>query len=494
MGIQRRAGLGALALAAVVGAAAIVVRRRRVAGAQPSYVPITGSRRARNARIARLGARRASATALHQARRIFATAAHRAELDTAHQLRNAADVAAVLGEMKGALAKLGQMASYLDETMPAPMREALASLQQDIPPMTPELAASVVRAELGSGPHELFAEWDDVPIAAASIGQVHRAITRDGRAVAVKVQYPGVDEAIRADLENTDMLFRLIGLAFPGLDAGVVVEELRERLTEELDYSIEAANQRMFADWYAEHPFIHVPVVVDELSTARVLTTELATGARFEELMQWSQHERNLAAETIFRFVFRGIYRIAAFNGDPHPGNYLFAPGGRVTFLDFGLVKHYTPAEVKLFSDLIVAMCFEHDIKHFRRLIEDGGVLQPGAPVTDQQVQDYFGHFYEFVVDDRPVTFDAEYASGTVRQMFDLSSPTAAVGRVANVPSAFVIAQRINLGMHAVLAQLHATANWRRIAEEIWPFVEGPPSTPLGELEAEWLRARPRAR
>ena len=119
-------------------------------------------------------------------------------------------------------------------------------------------------------------------------------------------------------------------------------------------------------------------------------------------------------------------------------------------------------------------------------------MLPKDAPVDDQQVQDYFGNFYEFVIEDRPVTFDAAYASGTVRQMFDLSSPTAAVGRVANVPSAFVIAQRINLGMHAVLAQLHATANWRRIAEEIWPWVNGPPSTPLGELEAEWLRTHPR--
>ena len=188
----------------------------------------------------------------------------------------------------------------------------------------------------------MFETWDEVPIAAASIGQVHRAITRDGRAVAVKVQYPGVDAAIRADLENTDLLFRLIALAFPGLEPKALVDELRERLIEELDYTIEARNQRLFADYYAEHPFIHVPAVLDELSTARVLTTELATGARFDELMRWSQTERDLAAETLFRFVFRGIYRIAAFNGDPHPGNYLFAPGGRVTFLDFGLVKHYT--------------------------------------------------------------------------------------------------------------------------------------------------------
>ncbi len=444
----------------------------------------------RNARIAALGARGASRTALHKARRTFADASRREQLDAAHQLANAADVAAALGEMKGALMKLGQMASYLDEAMPEPMRVALGSLQQDAPPMRAELAASVVEQELGRPPTDVFAEWDPTPIAAASIGQVHRAITHLGEAVAVKVQYPGVDRAIRSDLETTDLLFRAVGLLFPGLDPAVVVTELRTRLVEELDYRIEADNQRLFSNWYREHPFIHVPAVVDELSTARVLTTELAVGSRFDEVATtWSQAERNLAAETIFRFVFRGIYRIHAFNGDPHPGNYLFRPGGHVTFLDFGLVKRYAPDEVKLFEDLIVAMCLEHDIARFRRLIEAAEVLRPDSTITDDQVRDYFGHFYEFVLDDREVTFDAAYASGTVRQMFDLSSPSAAVARVANVPSAFVVTQRINLGLHAVLAQLNATANWRRIAEELWPFVSGPPSTALGELEAEWLAA-----
>lgn len=302
------------------------------------------------------------------------------------------------------------------------------------------------------------------------------------------MQYPGADRAIRSDLETTDLLFRAVGVMFPGLEPRVVVDELRARLVEELDYRIESDNQQMFANWYRGHPFIAVPDVIVDLSTARVLTTEFATGARFAEVAtSWSQGERNLAAESIFRFVFRGIYSIHAFNGDPHPGNYLFAPGGRVTFLDFGLVKRYTPTEVKLFEDLIVAMCIRHDIPGFRSLIENAGILRRGAEVTDEQVRDYFGHFYEFVIDDRPVTFDAAYASATVRQMFDLSSPLAAVAKVANVPSAFVVTQRINLGLHAVLAELDATANWRRIAEELWPFVAGPPSTPLGEAEAAWM-------
>lgn len=478
------AGLGAL-----TGAALLAWRRRQ--GRSNDFTSLH-SRQARNATMAALAARSGAHTAVHKARRTFASAERRDELDAAHQLRSAEDVAAVLGQMKGALMKLGQMASYLDETMPEPMREALASLQQDAPPMSAELAAGVIRDELGSDPDELFSEWDSTPIAAASIGQVHRAITRDGRAVAVKVQYPGVDAAIAADLDNTDFLFRIIGMAFPGLDPKTVVEELRERLTEELDYTIEARNQQLFADWYRGHPFIHVPEVVGEFSTRRVLTTELINGSRFDDLLTWSQDERNLAAETIFRFVFRSIYRIAAFNGDPHPGNYLFNPGGHVTFLDFGLVKHYAAPDVKLFSDLIVAMCFDHNIAKFRKLVEDGNVLRRGANVTNQQVLEYFGHFYEFVLEDREVTFDPEYASSTVRRIFDLTSPDAAIAKVSNVPKAFVITQRINLGLHALLGQLNATANWRRIAEELWPFADGAPSTPLGILEAEWLAANPR--
>ena len=159
----------------------------------------------------------------------------------------------------------------------------------------------------------------------------------------MKVQYPGVDEAIRADLTTSDLLFRAMSLMFPGLETGAPRRRAARPAVEELDYAHEAENQQLFADYYAGHPFIRIPRVVDELSTNRVLTTELAHGARFDEVEQWSQEERDLAAETIFRFVFRSLYRLHAFNGDPHPGNYLFSGDGIVTFLDFGLVKRYEP-------------------------------------------------------------------------------------------------------------------------------------------------------
>ena len=394
-----------------------------------------------------------------------------------------------LGSMKGALMKLGQMASYVDTGLPEPMRQALATLQQDAPPMSPELAAGVVEEELGGPPDRVFAEWDPEPIAAASIGQVHRAITRDGLAVAVKVQYPGVDRAIRADLDNTAVLLQIVRMAFPGLDAEGLVTELRARLTEELDYRLEGINQQKFAAFFAGHPFIHVPSVRADLSSGRVLTNELVSGARYDEILDWPQHERNLAGEAIFRFVFGCLYRMRAFNGDPHPGNYLFHGDGRVSFLDFGLVKWFRAGDVERLAEMIKALVLRRDTHGFRRAAEAAGFLRPGAPVTDEEVADYFRHYYQLVLGEGPVTFSAEYASETVRRFFDASNQ---VVKHANIPPPFVILQRINLGMYAVLAGLGATANWRRIAEEIWPFVNAGPSTPLGQREAEWRVASER--
>jgi predicted unusual protein kinase regulating ubiquinone biosynthesis (AarF/ABC1/UbiB family) len=444
----------------------------------------------RRVELARLGGRAGAGFALHRARRVFASAERQAELDQQFELRTAEQVAEALGGMKGAFMKLGQMASYLDVGLPDHARDALAGLQQNAPPMSADLAARVVEGELGAPPAELFLEWDPQPLASASIGQVHRAITRDGRAVAVKVQYPGVDAAITADLESAGLVFGAMGLAFSGFEPGPLVEEIRARIIEELDYANEARNQQLFADFYRDHPFVHVPDVVSELSTARVLTTDLAEGVRFEEMAGWDQRERNLAAESIYRFVFRSLYRLQAFNGDPHPGNYLFQPGGRVTFLDFGLVKHFTQPEIDLFGDMIRAMVIEGDTARYRRIIERIGLLKPGTPVPDEQVHEYFSHFYEFVLHDEVVTITPQWSTDAVGRYFDPTGPHGPIIKAANLPPSFVIIQRINLGLMAILGDLRATGNFRRIADELWPWVDGPPSSEMGEAEADWLAAR----
>jgi predicted unusual protein kinase regulating ubiquinone biosynthesis (AarF/ABC1/UbiB family) len=448
------------------------------------------SRAARTADVALMGTKAGGAYAVHRARRVFASAERREELDAEHQLRTAEQVAEALGHMKGALMKIGQMASYLDQGLPEPIREQLAQLQADAPSMTPELSAGVVERELGAPPDEIFETWDPVPFAAASIGQVHRAMTRDGRAVAVKVQYPGVDRAIEADLANAGMLVQIIGMVFPGVEPEPIVEELRLRLSEELDYALEASNQRLFADYYRGHPFIAIPDVVDELSSQRTLTTDLAAGARFDELRDWSQAEKDLAAETIYRFVFGSLYRLGAFNGDPHPGNYLFNPGGRVTFLDFGLVKRFTASELRLLANMSETFALEKDMTRFRAAVAESGFIRDSTSFSDEQIKSYFSHFWEFVMEDREFTTTPEWSSESVRRFFDATGEYGEIMRAANVPASFVILQRINLGLGGVLGELRATRNWRRIAMEQWPFVNGPPSTPLGEEEAAWLAER----
>lgn len=488
---MRRAPLvaGLVAVIAAMGSWAVVrARARRSAAVAAQGMSVDRARR--TAELARIGARAGGDYVSMRARGLLADEARREQLEAEYQLRTAEQVAALLGGMKGALMKLGQMASYLDQGLPEPVREALSKLQSDAPPMSHELVEEVVAAELGAPPAELFAEWDDRPLASASIGQVHRAVTTDGRQVAVKVQYPGVDRAVAADLENTDLLFNVMSMLFPGMDPKPIVAELRDRLLEELDYRIEADHQRLFAAYYRGHPFIHVPEVVDELSGARVLTTELAEGARFAEVVEWPDVERQLAAETLYRFAFGSIYGLRAFNGDPHPGNYLFRPGGRVTFLDFGLCKRFSDEEVKDFEEMIRAMVLDRDPRAYQRVLERIGILPPGFQVSEEDLVAYFGHFYEFVMEDRVMEITPEWSSQSLRQFFDLSGPHAEIMKAANLPASMVIIQRINLGLFALFGDLRARNNWRRIAEEIWPFVAAPPSTPMGERIAEWAASK----
>jgi predicted unusual protein kinase regulating ubiquinone biosynthesis (AarF/ABC1/UbiB family) len=458
---------------AMAGAATLHLLRRR-----PRRLRLDRARA--TLRLAARGGARYAASAP----RLFAVAGEQRELlreDLA--LRTAEDVADTLGAMKGVMMKIGQMASYIDDGLSPAVRQTLARLQDSVPPMSPPLAAAVVEEELGAPPEHAFARWDPRPIAAASIGQVHRAVTLDGRAVAVKVQYPGIAETIAADLRNVALLRRMLRIAAPAQDVDALLSELRDRVGEELDYRREAASQRLMAAYYDGHPTIAIPRIIDGLSTRKVVTSELSGGVRFAELASWPQHERDLAAETIYRFVFRSLYDVRAFNGDPHPGNYLFQRGGRVTFLDFGLVRHFTPAELQPLLQMARTICVEHDPEAFRASLENAGFLRPGAPLSTQAIIDHLAVFYDTIREPGLRTITSDYASSVVRRFFDLRSPVA--GYIA-VPRPYVILQRINLGLFAVLGELSATADWRAISEEIWPFVQGPASTPMGEAEARW--------
>ncbi|HOT81103.1 MAG TPA: AarF/ABC1/UbiB kinase family protein [Microthrixaceae bacterium] len=457
--------------------------RRRRAGAASM---MASGRSERTAELVKLSTVAGANYARKTVGSAFASDERKAELQARYELQTAEQVAEVLGNMKGAVMKLGQMASYLDGGLPEPVRQALAQMQQDAPPMSYELVAGVVRAELGGEPDTVFASFEREPMASASIGQVHRAVTHDGRAVAVKVQYPGVDAAIRADLDNSDLLFGAMGMLFSGLDPAPLVAELRDRLLEELDYRNEAANQQRFVDYFAGHPTISVPEVLHELSTGRVLCTELAYGAKWTDVLEWSQEERNLTAETLYRFAFGGIYRLGVFNGDPHPGNYLFRPGGEVTFLDFGLCKVFTPDEIAEFQRLITAMVLHQDPVEVRRVWSEAGVLVDDPKLSDELIHEYFSHFFEMVLKDETMAITSEYASDSLRRFFDLSGPYGEVMKSVTLPSFMVVIQRINLGLYALFGELRAVANWRRLAEEVWPFVDRDPTTPMGEASRRW--------
>lgn len=441
----------------------------------------------RNYQIAKLGVKSGSRFGLYKAKKRFASVQRSIELEQEFQIKTSQEVTEYLGNMKGAMMKLGQMVSYLDTGLNESAKQVLSSLQKDAPPMSEELASEQIVLHLGDEPENIFAHWDPQPIAAASIGQVHRAITKEDEAVAVKIQYPEVDQALKSDLKKADWVFKGLSNIFPGLDSETVMDEIKSRLIEELDYKKEAANQSAFHEFYKGHPYIYIPKVIDKYSTNKVLTTELIVGSDFNEVLTWPQEEKNKIAETIFRFTFGSIYSNHCFNGDPHPGNYIFHKNGRVTFLDFGLVKKFNSVEVQYFEDLILNMVIKKDKAGFRKLIESVGILKQGEhKFSDEEIYDYFEYFYEYILEDKVVTIDSDYAERGMKQLFDLNSEHSELMKQLSVPPVLVVLQRITVGLMGILAQLDASANWRAISEEIWPFSQNVPSTQMGEQIAKW--------
>jgi predicted unusual protein kinase regulating ubiquinone biosynthesis (AarF/ABC1/UbiB family) len=422
--------------------------------------------------------------------------------ERARQERLAERYAEVLGDMKGAVMKVGQILSFVDVdgVVPASSRElfqsALARLQSDVPPLAPDEIADVIATELGGPTNEIFAFFSPRPVAAASMGQVHLARLADGTELAVKVQYPGVADAVRADLANTNLLASVIraGLALlgpeaPNVDPKILVEEIRDRVMDELDYTIEAANQSEFCSLYDGHPFIHIPGVYPELSTGRVLTTEYVHGMRWSEAITANEAIRSRWGEAIFRFVFASLHQHGIFNADPHPGNYLFHEDGTVTFLDFGCVKRFSAERVSDMSALVDAALACNAPAVLRAFINVGLLGDADAKGLDP---DRLLQFYRSALRDRwdeqPFTYTpesvAEIAAGTYQPLGQWSDVT---GRL-QMPKDLLFLNRITVGASFILGHLYASANWKSIDCEIRH--DGPPSTELGHLEAAWRDRR----
>src|SRR5215212_88828 len=256
-----------------------------------------------------------------------------------------------LGQMRGAAMKVGQMISMVDldglpEDEQDELRRRLAALRDDVPPVPFVDLEKLMRQEFGGPMQRVFSDFDERAFAAASIGQVHRATTVDGDDVAVKIQYPGVAEAVETDLRNAMLLLPLVKRIAPGLDAKALASEMRERIGEELDYELEAQNQRRIERLTRGHPFLRVPRVHTGLTTRRVLVSDYVEGERFEAVRGTDEAQRDRYGEIVFRLYFGLLYRDRIALGDPHPGNYLLCPDGRVCFLDFGLLRDVDAARV----------------------------------------------------------------------------------------------------------------------------------------------------
>ncbi|MHB8671283.1 MAG: ABC1 kinase family protein [Acidimicrobiales bacterium] len=448
------------------------------------------SRLDRQARVWRLTARRGAHWVAMKVRGRVATEEQRARLEERFAIRSAEDVAKVLGGMKGAIMKAGQMLSFIADGLPPEAQAALATLQADVAPMAPSLAAQVVMDELGAPPERLFLDWEPVPVAAASIGQVHRAVLKDGRRVAVKVQYPGVDRAIKSDLDNAELLYGMFAsFALPNMDVKALVDELRARMGDELDYRLEARLQQEFAEIYEGHPFIHVPRVIAETSSRRVLTTEWADGSTWAEFLESaSEAARQAAGEVIFRFAEQSIWRHGVFNGDPHPGNYRFHPDGSVTFLDFGLVKRWQPGELEVLDPILDAV-MDGDVAATCGALERAGFLVPGHRLDPERVYRYVSGPYEpLLASVGEFTYDQAWVATTLQRMLDLAGEYGDVIRALNLPSSYVILDRVVWGVSALLGRMRARANWGALLAEYRRG--GGPSTEMGRREARWRQDR----
>jgi predicted unusual protein kinase regulating ubiquinone biosynthesis (AarF/ABC1/UbiB family) len=449
---------------------------------------IPTSRLARTARVSSLAAGQAARHLGTRAANVARTEEGReAALERRH-VEAAEQIVTALGTMKGAAMKLGQVMSFLDVGLvPEEHREEfmrkLGALRDAAPKVRFDDMRKVIESELDGPLTEHFAAFDEEPVAAASIGQVYRATLHDGRDVAVKVQYPGVAAAVRADMQNLGMILRLMKRIAPGLDVKSTAEEIRSRIGEELDYELEATNQRALARVFRRHPFIHVPEVVNSLTREKVMVSEFVRGVGFDSLKEADQETRDRVGEIVFRFYFGCMYRHRQFSGDPHPGNFLLLPDDRVAFLDFGLFK-VMPAHLLELELECQRAGHEGDAQRLYDIFVEGGLLKRPDRFRPDKVLSQFLDATWWYLTDEEIELTPRIATQVMIDMSDPRSQYFAQMRHETLPADHIFGRRVEMLTLAVLGQLHARANWHRIARE-WMYGD-PPVTELGRQEAEF--------
>jgi predicted unusual protein kinase regulating ubiquinone biosynthesis (AarF/ABC1/UbiB family) len=406
----------------------------------------------------------------------------------------AEQIVSALGTMKGAAMKLGQVMSFLDVGLvPEEYREEFQRKLGELRDAAPKVRFSdmrkVVESELGESLKDTFAEFDETPIAAASIGQVYRAKLHDGRDVAVKVQYPGVAQAVRADMQNLGMILRLMKRIAPGLDVKATAEEVRSRIGDELDYELEAQNQRSMARIYRGHPFIVVPDVVTSMTREKVIVSDFVSGLGFDAIKQLDQPTRDRVGEIVFRFYFGCMYRHHQFSGDPHPGNFLLMDDGKVAFLDFGLFK-VMPKDLLEIELACQRAGHEQDGAALKQIWADTGFLKHPENFREDKLLAQFLDATWWYVLDEDIELVPEIATQVMIEMSDPRSSHFGQMRHETLPADHLFGRRVEMLTLAVLSQLRAHGNFHRVARE-WIYDDAP-VTELGREETEfYARARP---
>ncbi len=378
--------------------------------------------------------------------------------------------AEMLGQLRGLAAKAGQMASYVDGMVPEAQRDAyetaMKSLRAAAPTSSPAAIRKTVEEDLRAPIDKLFVEWDEQPFASASIGQVHRARLEDGREVAVKVQHPGIANAVEADLQNADVMGGMVATLGPKeLDPKAVLAELRARFTEELDYELEARRQNQFIALHKDDPAIRIPDVIGDRSAKRVITTVLAKGQTLEEAGLSDEKMRKFYAETMWRFVFKGNLVGGMFNADPHPGNYIFQDGA-VVFLDFGCVQPIEGDRLTLARKLHCA-AMSRDEKLFRELAIK--LLNTQGGTYERMAVDYSRRCFEPLFKS-PYRITRPYVVSLVEGVKAMKEAVILKenGKFVQLPPGMLFINRLQFGFYSVLARLDVEVDYEAIERKFF--------------------------
>ena len=396
--------------------------------------------------------------------------ADRDEVSAGVQRRTAEQLFEVLGSLKGGAMKFGQALSVYEAAIPdeyaEPYRDALTKLQKDAPPMPTAQVHRVLDEQLGTTWRSRFAEFDDTATAAASVGQVHRAIWKDGREVAVKIQYPRAGAALRADLGQLARIAPLFGMLVPGLAIKPLIAELRDRILEELDYAAEADNQRAFAAGYADDPRFRIPRVV--ASAPKVLVSEWIDGVSMSSVIaSGTPEQRDLSGELLTELHFSSPEMVGLLHADPHPGNYLLTPDDRLGVIDFGSVARLPHGSPPIIGE-ISRLALEARAEDVVRLLRLEGFIPEGYHPDPVMLMDYVAPFIEPLRHER-FHFTRAWMQERAAVMSDISSAESKMARNLNLPPHYLMVYRVTFGSIGVLCQLDATAPFKAIVEHWQP-------------------------